>query len=316
MRRNCAAFARAARRSSRFCDRSAATSGVPFDRPGDQRVAAERPAEDVAHGARLLEQRVEVDPGRRCPSPPASRRGPRSRCCRSRPPGPGSRRARRSSTRSSRSPPRARRARSPGPGRACCGSAPSARRRRRAARAPAAKNARTWSGLAIPVVSPKPISSAPAAISRSAIANTRVRLDVALVGAAERRPRSRPRSAGPPSRARGSTASSPVSDSSTERLTFARLCVSVAHRKTLISSNAGRSHSCASRSASALSRPRSFGISTETATSGGTSIARSTSARVGELRDHVGAHEARDLEPPQAAAREPVDQARLVGGRR
>ena len=53
-------------------------------------------------------------------------------------------------------------ARSRGPGRACCGSARSARRRRRAARAPAAKNARTWRGLAIPVVSPKPISCAPA----------------------------------------------------------------------------------------------------------------------------------------------------------
>ena len=37
-------------------------------------------------------------------------------------------------------------------------------------------------------------------------------------------------------------------------------------------------------------------------------------ARVGELRDHVGAHEARDLEPLQPGAREHVDQAHLVGG--
>ena len=37
----------------------------------------------------------------------------------------------------------------------------------------AAKNERTCTGLAIPVVSPKPISAAPAAISRSAIAKTR-----------------------------------------------------------------------------------------------------------------------------------------------
>jgi hypothetical protein len=34
-----------------------------------------------------------------------------------------------------------------------------------------------------------------------------------------------------------------------------------------------------------------------------------------ELRDHVGAHEARDLEPPDAGAREHLDQAHLVGRR-
>ena len=38
-------------------------------------------------------------------------------------------------------------------------------------------------------------------------------------------------------------------------------------------------------------------------------------ARVGELRDDVGAHEARDLDAPQPGAREPVDQRDLVGGR-
>ena len=36
-------------------------------------------------------------------------------------------------------------------------------------------------------------------------------------------------------------------------------------------------------------------------------------ARVGELRDHVGAHEARDLETAQPGAREHVDQPHLVG---
>ena len=37
----------------------------------------------------------------------------------------------------------------------------------------AGKKSRTWAGLAIPVVSPKPISWAPAAFSRPAISNTR-----------------------------------------------------------------------------------------------------------------------------------------------
>jgi hypothetical protein len=54
-------------------------------------------------------------------------------------------------------------------------------------------------------------------------------------------------------------------------LTFLRLCVSEAERKTLISSKR-------SRSSSALSSPRSLGISTETLTSSGTSIPLRTSA--------------------------------------
>ena len=74
----------------------------------------------------------------------------------------------------------------------------------------------------------------------------------------------------PASRARASTRSSPVSDSSTERLTLASLWLSVADRKTLTSWKR-------SRSSSALSSPRSFGISTDSATSSGTSIASSTS---------------------------------------
>ena len=74
----------------------------------------------------------------------------------------------------------------------------------------------------------------------------------------------------PASRARPSTRSSPDSDSSTERLTLALLCDSVALRKTLISWKR-------SRSSSALSSPRSLGISTDSATSPGTSIASSTS---------------------------------------
>src|SRR3954452_8010636 len=78
----------------------------------------------------------------------------------------------------------------------------------------------------------------------------------------------------PASRARGSTRSSPASDSSIERLTFLRLWVSDALRKTLISSM--RSRSC-----SALSSPRSFGISTETLTSSGI-CARSRTSRPSE----------------------------------
>src|SRR3954451_20206602 len=74
----------------------------------------------------------------------------------------------------------------------------------------------------------------------------------------------------PASRARGRTFSSPASDSSTERLTFLRLWVSLADRKTLISSKC-------SRSSRALSRPRSLGMSTETDTSSGMSARSSTS---------------------------------------
>ena len=54
--------------------------------------------------ARGLEQRLERDARSRCPSRAASRRGPRWRCCPSRPPAPGSRRARRSSTRTTCTP--------------------------------------------------------------------------------------------------------------------------------------------------------------------------------------------------------------------
>ena len=92
--------------------------------PGDQRVAAQRAAEDLAARARA---QARAAPRGRCPSRTpsraASRRGPRWRCCPWRPRAPGSRRARRSSTRSCRRRPRARRARSRAPGRACCGSA-------------------------------------------------------------------------------------------------------------------------------------------------------------------------------------------------
>src|SRR5215218_7685805 len=75
----------------------------------------------------------------------------------------------------------------------------------------------------------------------------------------------------PSSRARPSTRSSPASDSSIERLTFLRLWVSEADRKTLISWKR-------SRRRSAFSRPRSLGISTEIATSSGGSMRSRTSS--------------------------------------
>ena len=74
----------------------------------------------------------------------------------------------------------------------------------------------------------------------------------------------------PASRARVMTASRPASDSPTERLTLRRLCVSLADRKTPISSKR-------SRCSSARSNPRSLGISTLRATPAGTSTAASTS---------------------------------------
>ena len=88
-------------------------------------------------------------------------------------PAPGSRRARRSSTRSSSTPASSAASTFARP---CprvlwkCAvsstSSPSARAR-------ASKNSRTWRGLAMPVVSPKPISCAPASRRRAAISSTR-----------------------------------------------------------------------------------------------------------------------------------------------
>src|SRR4051794_18131347 len=75
----------------------------------------------------------------------------------------------------------------------------------------------------------------------------------------------------PSSRARPRTRSRPASDSSIERLTFLRLWVSEALRKTLISWKR-------SRRRSAFSRPFSFGMSTEIATSSGGSMRSRTSS--------------------------------------
>src|SRR3954468_11628341 len=75
----------------------------------------------------------------------------------------------------------------------------------------------------------------------------------------------------PSSRARPSTRARPASDSSTERLTFLRLWVSEALRKTLISWKR-------SRRRNAFSSPFSLGIRTEIATPSGGSMRSSTSS--------------------------------------
>ncbi len=121
----------------------------------------------------------------------------------------------------------------------------------------------------MPVVSPKPISCAPASISRRAMAKTRssgTRPSYGQPKATEMTPSQR----SPSARARPRTRSSPPSDSSIERLTFLRLCVSEADRKTLTSWKR-------SRCRSACSSPFSFGIRTESETSPGGSIAPRTS---------------------------------------
>src|SRR4051812_2200877 len=133
----------------------------------------------------------------------------------------------------------------------------------------AAKNSRTWTGFAIPVVSPNATSSQPAAASRWAISNTRSGGTWPSYGQPNETEIT-PSQRSPASSARAITRSSPASDSSTERFTFLRLCVSLAERKRLTSWKR-------SRSSRALSSPRSLGMSTDRATSSGGSIAPSTS---------------------------------------
>ena len=122
----------------------------------------------------------------------------------------------------------------------------------------------------MPVVSPNATSSQPASASRRAIPNTRSSGTSPSYGQpndTEITPSQR----SPASRAFATTRSSPDSDSSIDRFTFLRLCVSLAERNRLTSSNS-------KSPASARSSPRSFGISTEYATSGLRLIERSTSS--------------------------------------
>ena len=64
-----------------------------------------------------------------------------------------------------------------------------------------------------------------------------------------------------------------------------------------------------------MSRPRSFGTSTDTPTPAGTSIRAQHLGRVGQLRDHVGTDEARDLQATQPGPGQRIDQLDLgLGG--
>ena len=171
------------------------------------------------------------------------------------------------------------------------------------------RSSRTWRGLAMPVVSPKPISSRrrrePAGDVEHALGR-----HVALVGTAEGHRDHALAAQARLARARASTRSSPTSDSSIERLTFLRLCVSDADRKKLISSKAlallqrvveaalvGDQHRDRRRRRRALDRapaPRSASASCGI-TSARTKLVTSSRRRPG--------------------ARERVDQPHLVGGR-
>src|SRR5579872_197199 len=139
------------------------------------------------------------------------------------------------------------------------------------ARAAAAKNSRTWMGFAIPVVSPKPTSTAPASAIRPATSSTRStgtwpsygHPNEVEITASQRKPSDS---------ARANVRSSPAIESATERPTFFWLCVSDADRNPLISWKR-------SRWRSARSSPRSFGIRTLTDTvSGRSTPARTSSA--------------------------------------
>ena len=235
---------------------------LPVDRPGDEDVGAQRAAEHVPHGARsvdaapskidagrhahLVQHRDEVlggdvagRPGRhRAPAELAEARLERLA-----------------------PPPRARRARWPGPGRACCGSGRSARRRAERARGRRAKNSRTCRGLAMPVVSPKPISSQPARGQPLGDLEHALGRHLALVGTAEATSRSRPRSAGPRLARAAEHALEPgqrLGDRAVDVLAVVGLARR--ERKTLTSSKRSRMLRARGRG------PRSFGISTEKAT--------------------------------------------------
>ena len=112
----------------------------------------------------------------------------------------------------------------------------------------------------------------------------------------------------PSSRARPRTASRPASDSAIERLTFLRLWVSEADEEDvdLLEALAG---------AQRVVQAALVGDQDGDRDVVGHSDPRQHLVGVGELRDDVGAHEARRLDPLHAGARERVDQAHLVVGR-
>ena len=169
---------------------------------------------------------------------------------------------------------------------------------RQLARARARRTPRTCIGFAIPVVSPNAISSQPAVREPARRSRTPARAAPRPRRGSRTRPRSRPRSAGPASRARATTRSSPDSDSSIERLTFLRLCVSLADRNRLTSSNSRRplAHQREPALEAALVRDQHRV---------GDAVGALDRAQhllgVGELRDHV--RRARTTSPRAAAGR-------------
>ncbi len=158
----------------------------------------------------------------------------------------------------------------------------------------------------MPVVSPKPISCAPAATRRAGDLKDPLRLDAPLVGTAERDRDDAPRSADPSPRARASTGSSPV-ERLLDRAVDVRPVVRLARREEDVDLVEGRAPGAAlaSRSASAVSRPRLVRDQDADRDLGRHVDRAQDLGCVGELRDHVGPHEARDLDPAQAGAGEP-----------
>ena len=119
----------------------------------------------------------------------------------------------------------------------------------------------------------------------------------------------------PAARARGSTASRPVSDSSTERLTFARLCDSLGRQE-----DVDLVEGAAVGRVGVEQRERRVEPLLVRDQDADRDVLRDVDRAehlggVGELRDDVGPHEARDLQPPQPGAREQVDEPDLLGGR-
>ena len=245
---------------------------APVDRPGHQRVAAER-RPSISWTRRAQASSAAARRPWRSPSRAASRRDPRWRCCPWRPAAPGSRRARRSSTRSCRRRPPARRARSRGPDRVCCGSARSARWPAPSARARAAEELPHLARVGHPCrVAEGDLLSARVAQAGGDLEHALGR-DVSLVGAAEGG-RDHPL-ASQPRRARPREHRSRPGQRLGDRAVDVLAVVGLRRRQEdvdLVEGAACRLRAGPSRSSSAASRPRSLGISTDTLTSGGTSI--------------------------------------------
>ena len=146
----------------------------------------------------------------------------------------------------------------------------------------------------MPVVSPKPISVAPASANCSAMSSTRSIGTLPSYGQPNEVAITAQKVRLSATMRLAITLTSAMV-SSTVRLMFRWLWVSEALTKSATSSNR-------SRTSSALSRPWLFGTSTIRATSCGRSMPREHLHAIGQLRDDVGPNEARDLDPLEAGA--------------